>query len=355
MIRQFGLATALFGGMLLGLSHPVNAQFGKGKKADPPASVTPNRVVAAVNGQEITREELAAELIEMYGKDHLETMIGRVLVQQSCQARNIEVTEKEIRAELDDFLRRNNLKLEEFKSQILAQQGVSLARYLRDQIWPKLALLKLVKGSVEVTQEDLDKAFEANFGEKVQVRMLTVVERRKAEEIWKQVNDLQTPEEREKLFEDLARKFSTDEATRPYGGKAAPFGRNSTHKEIEDVAFRLQVGELSSILQAPGGHLLLLCVGHIPRQEGITLDSPVDRKQLGPNAPEDVKTYRDLFVKDIERKKLVGQVARYYDELEKSAKIENFLNGDFDPDGLTQPAGDPNVDPTARRIPAAGN
>lgn len=354
MLRAIGLSAWLVVGIVVGPSAPLYAQAGKAKTSDS-TGLAPNRLVATVNGQEITREELAAELIEMYGRDHLETMIGRRLVRLACEARNIEVTEKEIRAELDEFLHKNNLKLEEFKAQILAQQGVSLSRYLRDQIWPKLALMKLVKGSIEVTQEDLEKAFEANFGEKVQIRMLTVVELRKAEEFWKQISDVKTPEEREELFEDLARRYSTDEATRPYGGKAAPFGRNSTHKEIEDAAFRLQVGELSSILQTPGGHLLILCIGRIPRQEGVTLDTQIDKSKLGPNAPDDVKTYRDLFTKDVERKKLVTQVAKYYAEIEKQAVIQNFLNADFDPSRLTQPSQDSTADPTARLGPAAGN
>jgi hypothetical protein len=78
---------------------------------------------------------------------------------------------------------------------------MTLSQYLRDQVWPRLALVRLVKDRVKVTDEDLDKAFEANFGEKVDVRMLTVVERRKAEEIWKQVSETNTLEERVKLFD----------------------------------------------------------------------------------------------------------------------------------------------------------
>lgn len=330
---------------------PASAQiFGGKKKAPdkPEAALDPTEIVARVNGEPITRDELARELIEMYGKTHLDEMISRRLVEQACRAHNVEVTPAELNAELDEFLKRNKLRKREFEEQILSRQGVTLQRYMRDTIWPKLALLKLVraKGGVQATEEDLQKAWAANFGEKVEVRMLLIHERRRAEEIWKQIQDAPNPEEREKLFEDLARRFSIDEATRPYGGRAAPIGRNTTDPAIEEAAFRLQPGELSSILQTAGGHLLLYCVGKTPARENVTLDSPVDRA-AAPNLPEEIRTYRDLFTKDVERKKLVMEVENCYLGLKKIAKIDNHLTGDFDVESVTGPRIDPSLDPTA--------
>lgn len=325
----------------------------------PAASVStdPTRVVAKVNGEEITREQLANELIEIYGKEHLDSMVGRLLVQQQCRAKNVEVTEVDVRKELEDILRRNNLKLEEFRNQVLASQNMTLGQYLRDQVWPRLALVRLVKDQVKVTDEDLAKAFEANFGEKVDVRMMTVVERRKAEEVWKQVSETKTLEERVKTFEDLARRYSTDEATRPYGGKAVPIGHNTVNEEFEKTAFELQAGDLGSIMQVPGGHLLLLCVARIEPRKDITLDSKVDPSTLAPTAPKKDITYREVLSQDIEQKKILQEVGVYYQQIEKQADIQNFLTGEFDAKSVVAPKKEPNtVDPTAARPgPGRGN
>lgn len=342
------------------LAPEANAQYAGAKRPAADSKVAekpgPNEIVATVNGEPITRRQLADELIEIHGKQHLEDMIGRLLVDQACRAKKIEVTKTELYSELNDFLKRNKLRQKEFEDQILVRQGMTLQRYLRDQIWPKLALLKLVKadGGVQVTDEDLQKAWNANFGEKVECRMMVIHERRRAEEIWKQISDLPKKEDREKAFEDLAMRYSTDEATRPYGGRAAPIGRNTTDPRVEEAAFRLEPGELSAILQMPGGNLLMLCIQKTPAETKLTIDSPVDRSNA-PNLPAEIKTYRDLFTKDIERKKLMVEMESYYKKLLKG-NIENHLTGDFRIDGATKgAANDPTLDPTVRPTPSAGN
>jgi hypothetical protein len=330
--------------------HAQNPFKKKGEEGD--RGISSSDIVAKVNGESITRDQLASELIEMYGREHLQSMIGRVLVRQQCQAAKVEVTEEDVRKELSEILDRNKLKLSEFKSQVLASQNMTLGQYLRDQVWPRLALIRLVKNSVTVTDEDLQKAFEANFGEKVDIRMMTVVERRKAEEVWKQVSEQQTLEDRVKLFEDIARRFSTDEATRPYGGKAAPLGRHTVNEQLENAAFSLEKGDLGSIMQIPGGHLLLLCVDRLPARTDVSLDSKVENQSNGPDAPE--MTYRELLTKDIEQKKVMQEVGTFYKKVEDGAKIENFLTGDFDVDSVAEPSGNPaTIDPTAAR--PAGN
>jgi hypothetical protein len=346
-------------GVCMGLflfASSVSAQlpFMKKPAQEGERAASEDQVVAKVNGEAITRDQLASELIEMYGKEHLQNMIGRVLVQQQCKAAQIDVTEEDVRKELSQILERNRLKLSEFKAQVLASQNLTLGQYLRDQVWPRLALIRLVQNNIAVTDEDLQKAFEANFGEKVDIRMMTVVERRKAEEVWKQVSEQKTLEDRTKTFEDIARRFSTDEATRPYGGKAAPLGRHTVNEQLEKAAFALQEGDLGSIMQIPGGHLLLLCVGRVPARTDVSLDSKVESDNTKPGEPE--MTYRDLLTKDIEQKKIMQEVGVYYKKIEETAKIENFLTGDFEVDSVAEPSDAPNtVDPTIPRRQGAGN
>ena len=54
------------------------------------------------------------------------------------------------------------------------RQGMTFGQHLRDNVWPKVAMIKLVKEKVVVTDEDLKKGFEATYGEKVELRLLAV-------------------------------------------------------------------------------------------------------------------------------------------------------------------------------------
>src|SRR5262249_39933998 len=49
-------------------------------------------------------------------------------------------------------------------------------------------------------------------------------------------------------FADLARKYSDDAPTKASGGDLGEFARGAMRPEIEDVAFRLQPGEVSDLV-----------------------------------------------------------------------------------------------------------
>src|SRR5438067_9809332 len=53
-------------------------------------------VLVNVNGEEITRKQLVARLIEYRGDDALEKMINRVLVYREAKRLNLSVTDAEI-------------------------------------------------------------------------------------------------------------------------------------------------------------------------------------------------------------------------------------------------------------------
>jgi hypothetical protein len=130
------------------------------------------------------------------------------------------------------------------------------------------------------------------------------------------------------------------------------------NEEFEKAAFELKEGDLGSIMQVPGGNLLMLCVARIAPRTDIKLDSKVDPSTLAPNAPKKDITYREILHQDIEQKKILQEVSVYYQQLEKEADIQNFLTGEFDPNSVVTPTkNEPTkVDPTAARpSPGRGN
>ncbi|MGL4465537.1 MAG: hypothetical protein ACRC1K_25585, partial [Planctomycetia bacterium] len=202
-----------------------------------------NETVAEVNGEKITMEQLAQELIDAHGKKQLELMVNRKLVEQACKEKKVAVANAELDAELKATITKLNINRKEFIEQVLARQELSLRQYMRDTVWPALALKKLVADKVVVTPEDVEKSFEANYGEKVEIRMLVVREVHRANELWKKVMEAKadgadkTIEEKVAEFEGFCKLYSVDEATRPYGGRTQPISRHSNHPEIEKLAY----------------------------------------------------------------------------------------------------------------------
>lgn len=322
-----GLAAAL----ILGLFHTQSAfavDLFKGKKdqeASKPAEQSV--IVAEVNGTPITREQLAEELISTHGEKQLEFMIHRMVIEEACKQRNITVTDEEVQAEIQDTIDNLNIRLSEFRDSILARRGITYNQYIRDTVRPAIALKKLVEGKVEVTEEDLKKAFLANYGEKVEVRMLVVREQRKAFEFWEQLDKIKEQDKRLQTFEELCKTYSVDQATRPYGGEAV-IHRYTGAPEIENLAFGLQEGQLSKIIQVRDGNLMLLCVKRIPQNEEITMETIANEKTQ--------KTVRQMLHDDLFEKKTRIEVAKVFEELSKSTPVKNYLTGDFDVDSLRE-------------------
>src|SRR5215831_10494569 len=65
-------------------------------------------------------------------------------------------------------------------------------------------------------------------------------------------------------FEDLAKKYSDDVATRDKGGDLGLFGHGAMIASFEKVAFSLQAGELSEVVRTEAGWDIMQCTQHDP-------------------------------------------------------------------------------------------
>ncbi len=316
---RFALSFAL---AAAGASQALAAPPGKDKST---GNVVALPVVALVNGEAVPTERLARDLIDLHGAAQLELIITRVIAEQECKKAGVVVADEEVEADIENYMKGLRLKRNEF-ADICRKQGTTIEHYKRYHVWPKIALVKLVKDSVKVTDDELKMGFEANYGEKVECRMLVVQEQRKAQELWEQVNS-QPAAQRSTKFEQLCKVHSVDTASQALGGRVAPFNRHMGEKTLETMVFALQPGELSSIQPIPGGgHAIFLCERRVPPAPGVTIDSPVR-----PGAKE---TVRDQLRSGIYGKKLEEEAKRRFLVARDKAKIENFLNGDFNPDAL---------------------
>jgi parvulin-like peptidyl-prolyl isomerase len=307
-------------------------------------------VAALVNGRQISVQALAEECIVRHGADVLDGEINRKLLQQELNRKSVVVEKQDIDAEVtraaemygftkDD----GSPDVDAWLKTITEQDGATVDLYVRDAVWPSVALKKLVGETVQVTNDDLQKAFESNYGERVEVLAIVLGDHRQAQKVWEMARNSPT----ESTFAELAQQYSVEPASRSNGGKVPPIRRYGGSPAIEEAAFKLQAGELSGIVAVENQFIILRCLGRTQPVE-------IDLAEVQPR-----------LVKDIEEKKLRIEMTKEFDRLREVAQIDNFLAGmsqssrktTSTPAGLA-PAGGPQPGtplrtPTSRVSPAS--
>jgi foldase protein PrsA len=122
-------------------------------QAAPPAAAASStsaepKVVATVNGEEISRQELATECLAHYGSQVLERVLNKYLIIQECQRRQITVTDAEVNAEIAALAKSFSLPVDRWLEMLKEERGINPGQYRNDIIWPTLALRKLAGGIV---------------------------------------------------------------------------------------------------------------------------------------------------------------------------------------------------------------
>jgi len=109
---------------------------------------------ASVNGQLISRLSVIRELEKQGGKNILDTIIIKTLINQEAKKRNISVSEKEVDAELAK-IEKNISSQGATLDALLEQQGMT-KNDLADEIKVQLLVTKMTGSNVLVTNKEID-------------------------------------------------------------------------------------------------------------------------------------------------------------------------------------------------------
>lgn len=175
--------------------------------------------------------------------------------------------------------------------------------YRHDVVWPLVALKKLVGKKVSVTEEDLKKGFEANYGVRVRCLAIALGNERRAQQVFEMARRDNTS----KNFGDLASQYSDEPGSKALRGEVPPIKKNGGQPILEAEAFKLKPGELSGVIQVDDKFVILRC-------EGYTKPVHVDFKEV-----------RDEIYQDLLEKKSRVAMAEAFEKLQASATIDNFL------------------------------
>ncbi len=302
---------------------------------------TAGEVAVIVNGEKIMEGEIDAmiepQLEQMAARmpnqnpaylDQYRKMLRQQAVQQKIieqlmnkkvAEKNITVSEEEIDAELQDIAESANLTLEQLKQRV-AQSGQNFED-MKQQVRTFVSFQKLLEAEfpekMQVTEDEAKAFFEENkdqFGQAEQVKASHILlkpdtsdpntdpnearaeARAKTEEVLQKLKDGAD-------FAELAKETGGyPSASR--GGDLGFFKRGAMVPAFDKVAFELQVGQISDIVETQFGYHVI---------------KVTDKQQASEPSFEEVK---DKVMAQLESRKQMETFKEYSEDLKENANIE---------------------------------
>lgn len=317
-LRLWSLGSAcvgltLFTTTTLAIAQPVQNPSRPQTEATSQAPGTPSsdkiQTVAVVNGEAISRSELANACLGRYGKEVLQSMVNKMLIEMECQRRNIVISEEEIYQQLERVAKGvgvEGMSVQQYLQIVSEKKNISPQRIKDEIVWTDLALRKLAAGSYTVTPEEVTNMINREYGPKVQVRLIVESSREQAEIL------LQAARKNPEQFGTLAKNYSLDPATAPYMGLSPnPFKMGDVEPAAEAVLFALQEGEISEVVELYGQFYIFQCQRRYPAS------------QL---SEEQSKLVQERIQGLLATAKLDEQAPLIFKELQSRAQVVNVLN-----------------------------
>ena len=269
-------------------------------------------VAAIINGQKLTMGQLTGELIKRHGEEILEGEINRVLLTQALKSSNLTVTEADMDAEIAraalgfGFVNADGSAdvAGYLADAIDGADEATIQLYREDAVWPSAALKKLIP-AVEVTQEDIQQSFEKNFGPRVEVLAIVLSDQRTAQKVWELARNNPT----DQFFGELAAQYSVEPTSQSNFGKVPPIRKFGGQPAIENEAFNMKQGDLSSIIATGDKFIIMRCQG---KTQPLV---------------SDISAVQDDLVREIQERKERLAMAERFDQLKKDAQIDNYITG----------------------------
>jgi len=251
----------------------------------PPVACTPDDpVIARINGQPVTKQDLVKPLIEAHGLQMLVGLVQLDLLKQEARENHIVVGPEDVQHEydltlekmfkdagqkeqdqLDRALARGQTEnVEKVRKQIRADRETLLTEYLTNQHFSRTEFnlkveintylrkdaARLLQG--KITDEMVEKQFGVEYGETAEVRYIQLANMQEVAEARRR---LAAGEE----FATVAETMSRNANTAALGGRLGAFSRQSTGlpDSFKDLAFSLQEGQVSETLSYGGNFFII--------------------------------------------------------------------------------------------------
>lgn len=295
---------------------------------------SPTEKVAVVNGAIITRAELDRSVARMAKMQHsqttnadetkqlrektLDALIRNELLYQASQKAGIKIEDKVVDEQIAQLKKRfsNEEDFQKALAQIPATEE-ALRLQIRQQMATRQYVDKEFASKIEIPDQEVKAYYDEHpqfFKVPAQVKashILAKVDDQKDEA--KKAAALEKIKKAQKRLQDgddfaTVAKEMSDGPSKDKGGELGYFSSGQMVKPFEDAAFALKVGETSDIVETRFGY-------HLIRVE--------DKKEAGQVPYDQAQKKIEQFLK---RQKLIEMVNQQTAEMEKTAKIEKFLD-----------------------------
>ena len=184
------------------------------------------------------------------------------------------------------------------------EQGITKDQYVRDSVWPSAALKKITGSTIQVTEDDLQKGYQANYGERVRCRAIVLGEHASSPRgLGQGAAEYRRPDYLRRPGRGVLDRAEQQSAARRSAADP-PFRRPAATRRRR---VRFEAGELSGIIQLGDRFVILKCEG---RTEPVEVN------------PQEV---HDILYQDIFEKKLRMAMSEKFDEIRSKARIDNYL------------------------------
>ncbi len=283
---------------------------------DPKLSQQMPGVAARINGINILKKDVGEECITRYGSSLLESEINRLVLLQQLETNGLQVGPEDINQEIaraaeaiGHLKKDGTVNIDEWLAYVTSNDMSKVDFYIEDEVWPTVALKKLVASGVKVEETDMQKGFEANFGPRVEVLAIVSNEHRAALKVWNMASANPTSDH----FGKLANQYSIEPVSKNNFGQVIPIRKNGGQPELEKEAFNLKQGEISKVIQVGKHWITLYCLG---RTEPVVTN---------------FDSVKEEIYKDILEKKMRMAMGTEFRRLREEAQVDNFLSGTSQP------------------------
>ncbi len=295
-----------------------------------------DQLVAIVNDDTITYSEMRKVLNPIYAQyqkafqgeelfnkmikaknEVLNQLIENKLLAQEARKRDIQINPKEIDEHIEK-IRARFPSADEFE-RVLASEGLGLDQ-LRKSVDEQYLIRAMVQRELAPRAvvgpgegEAYYKANAAKFKDEELVQAAHIMVKKSdtspaegsadpADKAFEKIKEAKADLDKGMDFEAAAKKYS-EAADAPKGGDLGFFGRGKMIQEIEDVAFRMKVGQTSDIIKTPKGYHL---VKVIAKRAARDVPMAEVQKQIETELfQQKTETLRKQLVEDLKKKAFV--------------------------------------------------
>jgi parvulin-like peptidyl-prolyl isomerase len=294
------------------------------KAEEPKKEAVTDTVLIDVNGTPIYKKEVLDALEytikpikEISEEDFLKVLaniqdflVDIAIVENEAKKKGLTITDEEFNTEYQKMIDRD-YKTKDKLQDILTKTGMSEDKFksiIRGNLLRNKFLYAELEPKIIVTDEEVKAFYESHKGmminpETVRVSHILIKAPKEDPEKKKMIENLKKDiESGKKTFEEVAKNFSDCPSARN-GGDLGSIKKGQTVKEFEDMAFKLEIGQLSDIVKTEYGYHIIKVMEKNPEKQ-VTI--------------EEAKESIVNFIKNTKRKEVFQT---FMADLKKNAKI----------------------------------